>query len=216
MAAIQINLAGWQDYRGNHTGVLMFTETSKHAMLPVRDQLNDNGKGNIYEPNYETNTFGLKSSYRTKEVNGILKAKHRYLLFANKYEGINPEFKNKYIVYGYMKIEKIRDVKSMHLHRHMNDPSLPEPECMTMSKAQAIYSADANFYNLEDCFELSKEKLIELGFTGRISKQMRLVFENDVLDQVISHFQSKTPANDEYIATVSEFIEFLEEDEDED
>ena len=67
----------------------MFTETSKHAMLPVRDQLNENGKGNIYEPNYETNTFGLKSSYRTKEVNSILKAKHRYILFANKYEGID-------------------------------------------------------------------------------------------------------------------------------
>ena len=52
MPKTQINLDGWQDYRGNAAGSLLYVETSHQSEMPVRDQLNENGKGFLYEPNY--------------------------------------------------------------------------------------------------------------------------------------------------------------------
>ena len=59
MPKTQINLEGWQDYRGNAGGSLLYVEASHQSGMPVRDQLNENGKGLLYEPNYETSTYGM-------------------------------------------------------------------------------------------------------------------------------------------------------------
>ena len=77
MPKTQINLEGWQDYRGNAAGSLLYVETSHQSEMPVRDQLNENEKGFLYEPNYETSTYGLLSYYNVKAINAILKAKSR-------------------------------------------------------------------------------------------------------------------------------------------
>ncbi len=216
MSEVQINLDGWQDYRGTHSGILFFNDTTKHAVLPVRDQMNESGKGNLTEPNYETRTIGLKSAYKTKELNNIVKSKHRYMILANKYEGINKDFKNKYLVYGYLRIDKVRDVRKIHIHHYMADmKNHDEPDCMTLDKAMAIYSEDFKVFQLEDCIVLDKELLEEWGLGSRISKQMKLVFNDENLNKVIQHFSDKKAANESYIETVTEFIEFLEDEEDE-
>ena len=111
MPKTQINLEGWQDYRGNAAGSLLYVETSHQSEMPVRDQLNENGKGFLYEPNYETSTYGLMSCYNVKAINAILKAKSRYILFGTRYEGLSDsELRNKYLIMGYMRIDKIKDV----------------------------------------------------------------------------------------------------------
>jgi hypothetical protein len=77
MPKTQINLEGWQDYRGNMAGSLLYVETSHQSEVPVRDQMNENGKGFFYEPNYETSTYGLMSCCNVKNINAIVKAKSR-------------------------------------------------------------------------------------------------------------------------------------------
>lgn len=216
MAATQINLEGWQDFRGDHAGVLMYVETSKQSVLPVRDQLNEQGKGNLFEPNYETRTYGFISSKNARAVNSIIKNKHRYVLFGTRYDGVEDEFKGKFLIIGYMRIDKVKDVKQRHVHNYMrNLDSQDEPECMDLDKSYALYSEDMKFFNPEDCFELSSDVMKGWGYKGRVTKQMKLLLENEKLDDVLTHFGTKTDISDEYIETVKEFIEFMNEDDEE-
>lgn len=218
MAATQINLEGWQDFRGDHAGVLMYVETSKQSVLPVRDQLNEQGKGNLFEPNYETKTYGFISSKNARTVNSIIKNKHRYVLFGTRYNGVEENFTGKFLIIGYMRIDKIMDVKKRHVHaymRHLENQS--EPECMNLDESYALYSEDMKFFAPEDCFELSSEVMKKWGYKGRVTKQMKLLLEDEKLDDIIHHFDSKNDISNEYIETVKEFIEFMnDEDEDED
>lgn len=217
MAATQINLEGWQDFRGDHAGVLMYVETSKQSVLPVRDQLNEQGKGNLFEPNYETRTYGFISSKNARAVNSIIKNKHRYVLFGTRYDGVEDEYKGKFLIIGYMRIDKIKDAKSRHVHSYMrNLDSQDEPECLNLDHAYALYSEDMKFFSHEDCFELSQDVMKGWGYKGRVTKQMKLLLEDEKLDDVLNHFESKKDLSDEYIETVKEFIEFLNEEDEED
>ena len=125
MPKTQINLEGWQDYRGNMAGSLLYVETSHQSEMPVRDQLNENEKGFLYEPNYETSTYGLMSCYNVKAINTIVKSKSRYILFGTRYEGLSDsEMRNKYLIMGYMRIDKIKDVRTRHVQRYMANPEM--------------------------------------------------------------------------------------------
>ncbi|MGL1901803.1 MAG: hypothetical protein OCC49_06680 [Fibrobacterales bacterium] len=215
MEKLQINLDGWQDYRGNHAGILLYVDTSKQSVLPVRDQLNENEKGYLTEPNYETSTYGMKGPFNTKSINSIVKNKHRYILFGTKYQGLNEEYTDKYLIIGYMRIDKVKDLRARHLHEYMRNPDATvEPECITLDRAIACYSEDMKFFSLEDSLEVTKEFLKEMGYKGRITRQMKLLLEDENLDRVITHFSDKTDISEEYIATAQEFIEALEDDED--
>ena len=157
MPKTQINLEGWQDYRGNAAGSLLYVETSHQSEMPVRDQLNENGKGFLYEPNYETSTYGLMSCYNVKAINAILKAKSRYILFGTRYEGLSDsELRNKYLIMGYMRIDKIKDVRTRHIQRYMANPELQEPECMQMEHNWAVYGP-MRFVSMNDAFVVTDE-----------------------------------------------------------
>ena len=213
---MSINLDGWQDYRGDHAGVLLFVETSKQSVNPVRDQLNENKKGSLCEPNYETSTFGLVSCQSAKSINSIVKNKHRYILFGTRYDGFVKEQKGNYLITGYMRIDKVKDVRSKHIHDYIRNPkSKSEPECMTLNKSLACYSEDMKFYHLEDCFVLSQEAMKAWGYKGRVTKQMKLLLEDQKLDDVLNHFATKEDANSDYIDTVKEYLESLEEEDEE-
>ena len=216
-AATQINLEGWQDFRGDHAGVLMYVETSKQSVAPIRDQLNEQGKGNLYEPNYETRTYGLRSSQNSRAVSSIIKNKHRYVLFGTRYDGVEEEFKGQFLIFGYMRIDKVKDVRTRHIHNYMRDmESQKEPDCMTLSEAFALYSEDMKFFMPADCFNLSSEQMQTWGYKGRVTKQMKLLLEAEKLDDVLNHFSDKEDASDEYITTVKEFISALEDEDDDD
>lgn len=213
MPKIQINLEGWQDYRGNNAGSLLYVETSRQAAVPVRDQLNENEKGYLYEPNYETGTYGLMSCYNVKNINAIVKAKSRYILFGTRYEGMSePEFKNKYFIHGYMRIDKTRDVRTRHIQKFMATPGAAEPECMQLEKNIAVYGP-MHFVSLADSFELSDELLKEWGYKGHASRQLKSVFKEEQLKKILDHLDSKPDMIDEYIETVEEFKEALADEE---
>lgn len=210
MPRTQINLDGWQDYRGNAAGSLLYVETSHQSEVPVRDQLNENGKGNLYEPNYETSTYGLVSCYNVKTINSILKSKSRYILFGTRYEGLSDtELRNKYLIIGYMRIDKTKDVRTRHIQRYMANTDLPEPECMQMEHNFAVYGP-MRFVSMTDSFVVTDEILKEWGYRGHASRQLKAVFKKEHLDNILKYLDSKKDMTDEYIATVDEYKEALE------
>lgn len=210
MAKIKINLDGWQDYRGMNAGALLYVETSKNAAFPVRDQLNENEKGFLNEPNYESSTYGLMSCYNVKVVNTIVKGKSRYILFGTRYEGLDQEYRNKYLIHGYMRIEKTRDVRTRHIQKFMATTGAPEPECMQLEHNMAVYGP-MHFVSFADSFELTDELLKGWGLKGHASRQLKTIFKDDKLQIILDHLNSKPNVIDEYIATVDEFKEALAE-----
>lgn len=204
MAKTQINLDGWQDYRGETAGALLYTETSHQSVVPVRDQLNENGKGFFYEPNYETSTYGLMSCCQAKALNAILKNKSRYILFGTRYEGTIPEFKNKFLIMGYQRIDKIKDVRSRHIQHFLGNPDAQEPECMALDKSMATWGP-MRFVALADGFVVTDELLKKWGYKGRATRQLKAVFSKEHLEIILAHLDSKVDLTDEYIATVEEY-----------
>lgn len=211
MSKIEINLAGWQDYRGKESGVLIYVETSHQSSVPVRDQLNENGKGHFLEPNYETSTWGLESCCNTKMVNTAVKAKHKYLFFGTRYEGYNQAFANKYVIMGYQQIDKVCDMRSRHMMRYMaQGEGATEPECLVLEKAMATWGT-MRFVALEDSFVVTDEWIKSYSMKGRATRQLRLTLQGDALKEVLDFLNSKPDLTDEYIATVNEFKEAIEE-----
>lgn len=211
MAKTQINLEGWQDYRGETAGALLYIETSHQSIVPVRDQLNENGKGFFFEPNYETSTFGLISCCQAKSLNNILKNKSRYILFGTRYEGSIPDFKNKFLIMGYQRVDKVKDVRSRHLQHFLSNPSAQEPECMALEKSMATWGP-MRFVALQDSFILTDDQLKTWGYKGRATRQLKVVFNKEHLELILAHLDSKPDLTDEYIATVDEYKVALEEE----
>lgn len=211
MPRTQINLDGWQDYRGETTGALLYIETSHQSVVPVRDQLNENGKGFYYEPNYETNTFGLISCCNCKALNNILKNKSRYVLFGTRYEGTEPGFKNKFVIMGYQRVDKVKDVRSRHIQHFLSQQQTEEPECMALEKSMATWGP-MRFVALADSFVVSDELLKEWGYKGRATRQLKAVFTKEHLEIILAHLDSKPDLMDEYIATVEEYKLALQEE----
>lgn len=211
MAKTQINLEGWQDYRGETAGALLYIETSHQSIVPVRDQLNENGKGFFFEPNYETSTFGLISCCQAKSLNNILKNKSRYILFGTRYEGSIPDFKNKFLIMGYQRVDKVKDVRSRHLQHFLANPSAQEPECMALEKSMATWGP-MRFVALQDSFILTDDQLKTWGYKGRATRQLKVVFNKEHLELILAHLDSKPDLTDEYIATVDEYKVALEEE----
>jgi hypothetical protein len=204
MAKTQINLDGWQDYRGETAGALLYIETSHQSVVPVRDQLNENGKGFFYEPNYETSTYGLMSCCQAKALNAILKNKSRYILFGTRYEGAIPEFKNKFLIMGYQRIDKVKDVRSRHIQHFLGNPDAQEPECMALDKSMATWGP-MRFVALADGFAITDELLKKWGYKGRATRQLKAVFSKEHLEIILAHLDSKADLTDEYIVTVEEY-----------
>ncbi len=214
MSKQMINLDGWQDYRGDHAGVLFYVETTKQAELPVRDQLNENSRGHLSEPNYESNTYNVAGCFNARAINSIIKNKHRYMLFGTRYQGVEESYKGRFLIHGYMRIDKIKDVRSIHVRRYMRSGG-DEPECMRMSKMYGLWSEDMKFFSLEDSFELTETVMKGWGYKGRITKQMKLLLEDEKLDEILEWFSTKTDIIDEYIETAVEFRDAIDDAEEE-
>lgn len=209
MPQIQINLTGWQGFRGKNTGSLLYVETSRMSVVPVRDQLNENGKGFFSEPNYETSTYGFVSCCNVKSINKIVFTnKSRYILFGTRYEGGDADFKNKYLIMGYMKIAYTKDVRSRHIQAYMATPGAEEPECMLLEKDIAV-EGPMHFVSLQDSYVLTDDRLKEWGYKGHANRQLKTVFSEEHTRQILEHLDSRTDKMDEYIATVEEFKKAL-------
>ncbi len=209
MPQIQINLTGWQGFRGKNTGSLLYVETSRMSVVPVRDQLNENEKGSFSEPNYETSTYGFVSCCNVKAINKIVKTnKSRYILFGTRYEGGDADYKDKYLIMGYMRIEHTKDVRSRHIQSYMATQGAVEPECMLLEEDIAVHGP-MHFVSLQDSYVLTDDRLKEWGYKGHVGRQLKTVFGEEHTKEILAHLDSRDDKIDEYIATVEEFKKAL-------
>lgn len=218
MPRTQIDLGPWQDFRGKDEGVLVHINTSREAVMPVRDALDEFGKGRQTEPNYETGTFGLVGPSQVQLRNSLVKNKKRYILFGTIYEGISEAHRGKFLLIGYMRIDKIRDVKKIHLRKwalRNGEADDLLARYFEMDACWALYSDDMKFYSPEDALEVTPELAKKWGAKGKLNKQSRLTLTPDQTREVLQYFAGKQDQNEEYIATMREFQEFLKEEEDE-
>lgn len=218
MPRTQIDLGPWQDFRGKDEGVLVHINTSREAVMPVRDALDEFGKGRQTEPNYETGTFGLVGPSQVQLRNSLVKNKKRYILFGTFYEGISEAHKGKFLVIGYMRIDKVRDVKKLHLRKWaLRNGEADEllARYFEMDACWALYSDDMKFYSPEDALEVTPELAKKWGAKGKLNKQSRLTLSPEQTHDVLQYFAGKQDQNEEYIATMREFQEFLKEEEEE-
>ncbi|MEN9306714.1 MAG: hypothetical protein RL173_646 [Fibrobacterota bacterium] len=218
MPRTQIDLSQWQDFRGKDEAVLIHINSSREAVMPVRDALDEFRKGRQTEPNYETGTFGLVGPSMVQLRNSLVKNKKRYILFGTIYEGMSEAHKGKFLVTGYMRIDKILDVKKLHLRKWaLKNGQADEllARYFEMDNCWALYSNDMRFVSPEDAIEVTPEKAKKWGAKSKLNKQARLNLTPDQTHEVVEYFKSKVDQTEEYIATVREFAEFLKEEESE-
>lgn len=217
MPRTQIDLSPWQDFRGKDEGVLIHINTSREAVMPVRDALDEFKKGQQTEPNYETGTFGLVGPSQVQLRNSLVKNKKRYILFGTFYEGLSETYKGKFLLIGYMRIDKIRDVKKIHLRKWaLRNGEADEllSRYFEMENCWALYSDEMRFFSPEDAIEVTPEMAKKWGAKSKINKQVRLNLTPDQTHAVLEQLRAKQDMTEEYIATVREFQEFLKEGED--
>ena len=218
MSRTQIDLGPWQDFRGKDEGVLVHINTSREAVMPVRDALDEFGKGRQTEPNYETGTFGLVGPSQVQLRNSLVKNKKRYILFGTIYEGISEAHRGKFLLIGYMRIDKIRDVKKIHLRKWAlrdGEADALLSKYFEMDACWALYSDDMKFFSPDDALEVTPELAKKWGAKGKLNKQTRLTLTPEQTRDVLQHFADRPDQTEEYIATMREFQEFLKEEEDE-
>jgi hypothetical protein len=205
-----LSTGNWQDYRGKGEGVLIHLDASRQHVLAVRDPVDESGLP-ILEPNYETGTYGFLQCANAKTRLATMKNRRRYFLFGTRYQGLDEGMKGKFLIVGYMRLDKILEVRKRHVHKWMElqHSGAPAPECMDMDSCYAFNSDEMNFYAPGDCFELSEELMKAWGYKGKVTKQMKLTFTEDKLQTILEHFKAKTPRNEEYIAAAKELEENL-------
>lgn len=205
-----LTTGNWQDYRGKGEGVLIHLDTSRQHALAVREPADEHGIP-VLEPNYETGTYGFLQCANAKTRLATMKNRRRYFLFGTRYQGQTESAKGRFLIVGYMRLDRILEVRKRHVHKWMElqQSGAPAPECMDMDQCFAFNSEEMNFYTAEDSFELSEELMKKWGYKGKVTKQMKLTFTEDKLQVILDHFKAKTPKNQEYIAAAKELEEAM-------
>lgn len=205
-----LSTLNWQDYRGKGEGVLIHLDSSPKHVLPVREPVDENGLI-MTEPNYETGSYGFLQCANAKTRLATMKNRRRYFLFGTRYQGLTEASKGKFLIVGYMRLDKILEVRKRHVHKWMEaqQAGVPAPECMDMDLCYAFQSEEMNFYAPEDSFELSEELMKKWGYKGKVTKQMKLTFTEEKLEVILAHFKAKAPRNQEYIVAAKELEEAL-------
>ena len=202
-----INTGTWQDYRGKGEGILIHLDTTSNHALPVREPVDEKGNP-MLEPNYENGTHGFLQCLDAKTRLAAMKNRRRYFLFGTRYQGSQTALRGKFLIVGYMRLDKVMEARKRHIRKWMEQgkTGAPAPECMDMEECPAFRSEEMNFYAPEDAFELSEASMKKWGYKGKITKQMKLTFTEDKLGQILTHFKGKPSRNGEYV-TVSRELE---------
>jgi len=188
-----IEMVSWQDYRASNTGMVVFYSSDPVSELPIREVPEQYPSDILPEPNYETATFGFYGCARTKIRATFIKSKIRYLFFITKYAGTDADLKDEYLITGYYRVTKIADVKKQHI-RYCSDYScLDEKECF------ALRAEESHFVSVKDAFRVTPQQLKAWDFKGRITRQSRILLNEEQAAAVIEHIKSKPDIKEQYI-----------------
>lgn len=185
--------ASWQDYRASNTGMVVFYASDPISEIPIREIPEELPSEIAPEPNYETGTYGYFGCSKSKMRNTYFKSKIRYLIFMTKYVGARSEFKDKYFITGYYRVTKVADVKRVHIR------NLSEYSCLDEDVCYALRADRLRFVSIDDAFELTDKIMKAWDYKARITKQTRIVLNEEQTTQVINFLESKNDFLDQYI-----------------
>jgi len=208
----QIKTSKWQDYRGRGAGVLVYLNTCTKTHLPVRDVINEYKKGFRLDPNYETGTYNFLECSNSKLGTSAYNHRRSHFLFGTSYQGTSEDHKGKYVIIGYMKIQKVLEIRKIHTRKWMEQGKEAEaPLCVDLPECFGFYSEDLNFYDPCDCFELTEKIMKKWGYKGRVARHMKLTISEENTRMILDHFASKPSKTDEYIQVAEEMSSRKEE-----
>ncbi|HLV30355.1 MAG TPA: hypothetical protein VKY57_02175 [Chitinispirillaceae bacterium] len=199
----------WQDYRASNTGMVVFYTSDPVAQLPIREIPEELHSNILPEPNYETGTYGFYGCGKSKIRNAFVKSKIRYLLFMTKYAGTDSEFKDKLLITGYFRISRTADVKKLHI-RYCSDYS-----CLDEDICNALRADEKRFVSVEDSFVITDEILKSWNYKARVTRQTRVVLDEEKTMQVVEFLKSKNDITDDYISETERLQPHDSDEEDE-
>jgi hypothetical protein len=191
---ISVESANWQDYRASNTAMIVVYLTDPVSELPIREIPEELPTDIIPEPNYESGTYGFYGCGKCKIRTSFVKSKIRNMLFVTKYAGTNTEFKDRYFITGWYRINKTADVKKLHIRYTSDYSCLDEDICFAL-RADKIY-----FVAIQDAFEVTSDLLKSWDYKARLTKQTRIIIDEEQTAAVIDHLQSKKDITRELIA----------------
>jgi hypothetical protein len=183
----------WQDYRAGDTGIVVHYSSDPVSEIAIREIPEEINSAVVPEPNYETGTYGLYGCEHPKIRSAFSKGKHRYLFFMTKYAGTNEQLRGSVIVTGYYRIVKTADAKKFHLRYCSEYGCLESEECV------ALRANEVHFVSLKDALVLDEAMLKEWAFTSKITRQTRIILDQEKTAKLLDHLNSKPQAVNEYI-----------------
>ncbi len=206
---LSVESASWQDYRASNTAMIVFYATDPVSELPIREIPEELPTDILPEPNYETGTYGFYGCGKSKVRSAFVKSKIRNLFFITKYAGTKAEYKDRYFITGWYRIFKTADVKKLHIRYTSDYSCLDEEFCM------ALRSDAHRFVSIEDAFEVTPEVLKSWDCPTRLTKQTRIVLDEERTAAVLDHLMSKADITGELIAETERLWPHTDHEEDE-
>ena len=191
---VSMESAAWQDYRASNTGMVVFYSSDPVSELPIREIPEELPTDILPEPNYETGTYGFYGCSKSKVRNSFVKSKIRFLLFMTKYAGTKNDFKDKIFITGFYRISQVADVKKLHI-RYCSDYS-----CLDEDACESLRADEFRFVDIEDAFELTSAVLKSWDIKSRITRQTRIVLNEEQTTTVVEFLKSKADKTSEYVA----------------
>lgn len=195
-----LRIQPWQDYRGSKEAIVINFECSKSTELPVRDILDENGKGRQIEPNIETGAYGYFQCFDARTRNSFVKKRKGYLLFLTNYQGTLEGYRGRDFIVGYYRILQTADVRKFHM-RNFSGELCPEIEY-----CHALRAGEMKFVKIQDGLELTADRLKSWGYKGKLNRQLRLAFDEEKVTQVLEHFAQKEDQSASYISQIEKLL----------
>ncbi len=199
----------WQDYRGIRTGVIVYYNTDPISEIPIREVPEELPTELLPEPNYESGSYGLYGCKHNKMRSSFVKKKIQYLFFMTRYEGTNIELTDELMVTGYYRIKQVADVQKLHI-RYLNEYS-----CLNEETCMAFRADKIHFVSVQDAFLITSEVLKVWESTSRITRQTKIVLDEEKTAELIAYLESKKNVVEAYIEETERLQPAYDDDEEE-
>ncbi len=207
----------WQDYRGSKSGMIVYYNTDPIAELPIREIPEEIPSPIISDPHYETGTFGFYGCKHTKTRAAFVKKKLGNIFFMTRYAGTTGEFMDDLMVTGFYNIKHTADAQRLHIRY------LDEYSCVDETACIALRGDLVHFVSVEDAFKITPEVLERWECKSRITRQTKIILDNEKASELIEYLTSKENLFSDYKEEterlqpeIDDYDDMDDDDEDED
>lgn len=204
-----IDSVRWQDYRAAEKGLIVYYTTDPVSEFPIREIPEEYPTEVSPEPNYESGTFGFYGCNHSKIRNYFVKNKLRYLFFATRYAGTNAEYSEDLMITGFYHIKQTADTQKLHI-RYLNEYS-----CINDGSCTALRADVIHFVSVVDAFKVTPEILQTWDCKTRITRQSKVLLNEQNTAELLAYLKSKQNIVDQYISETKRLQPEYDSDEEE-